>query len=550
MGPGEWSNNGPHMPWMLYRYIMGELLRVFALTATVLVMVVAFGAAIKPLAADDLVGPLQTAKYIMLAIVPMLQFALPFAAGFAATVVMHRMTNDNEILAASVSGISYRRILGPIAGLGVVLLIIMALLTQLVIPRFWASMERMIARDATRIVQSSIEKGVPVRFGNVQIHADRLMVQEEPPDTGATTRLILFRVVAAKLDPQGRIVWDVAARQAVVDVHRHEGQTYLKIALADTVGFDAKTGQLASAPKITPEAIIVPGAFRDDPRFMTQGQLLWLRAHPDEFGRIQESKKKVAESLRHLEVWDHIKAAIESTLEVALTATWGGQDRRLVVRAAEFVNGEFSNPGGAPIIVVDSESGDDVRRMVVEKAEVRRSLGATLIDPTLDLVLKSCEIEDLRTEGTINRREDLTIPNLSVEGLGGDDPSHLPYEELTARAESIGGSAKRWSDRLNGNVADLRRAIGSRLLRRYALSVTATLLLLLGATLAMWLRHSVPLVIYVWAFLPSVLDILLISSGDHMARSGLVAGGITLMWSGNILLMVLLAFVFMKLSRN
>ncbi len=78
------------MPWMFYRYIMGEVVRVFLLSATVLVLVVAFAAAIKPLAADDLAGPLRVAKYVMLAIVPMLQFSIPVAAGFAATLVMHR----------------------------------------------------------------------------------------------------------------------------------------------------------------------------------------------------------------------------------------------------------------------------------------------------------------------------------------------------------------------------------------------------------------------------------------------------------------------------
>ena len=213
------------MPWMLYRYFMGELLRVFLLTATVLVVVVAFGAAIKPLAADDLGGPLQIAKYITLAIVPMLQFAIPFAAGFAAKLVMHRYTADNEILAASVSGLSYSRILLPIFGFGCVLLVVMVLLTQTIIPRFWQSLQQMIARDVTRLIQSSIKKGVPVRFGNVQIHADDLVVLEEPPDTGAQTRLVLDRVVAAKMDTDGRIVWDIAARQAVVDVHAVDGQT-------------------------------------------------------------------------------------------------------------------------------------------------------------------------------------------------------------------------------------------------------------------------------------------------------------------------------------
>ena len=68
-GPHGLDHNGP-MPWLLYRYILRELLKVFALTASVLVLIIAFGAAIKPLAGDDLIGPAQTAKYILLAIDP------------------------------------------------------------------------------------------------------------------------------------------------------------------------------------------------------------------------------------------------------------------------------------------------------------------------------------------------------------------------------------------------------------------------------------------------------------------------------------------------
>jgi hypothetical protein len=99
-------------------------------------------------------------------------------------------------------------------------------------------------------------------------------------------------------------------------------------------------------------------------------------------------------------------------------------------------------------------------------------------------------------------------------------------------------------------VERLQRDSASRLLARYALSLTAMLLLLLGATLAMWLRHSVPLVVYIWAFLPSILDILLISGGDHLARSGLMAGGMVLLWSGNLLVCAVLVFAFLRLSRN
>ena len=70
---------------LLDRLILRELLRRGLLTTGVLVTVIAFGAAIKPLSDDDLFGAGQIALYIALAMVPMLQFAIPFAAGFAGT---------------------------------------------------------------------------------------------------------------------------------------------------------------------------------------------------------------------------------------------------------------------------------------------------------------------------------------------------------------------------------------------------------------------------------------------------------------------------------
>ena len=81
------------MPWILWRHLLSELLKVLLLTASVIVVVVAFGAAIKPLA-DNALGPGSVLKYVALATVPMMQFALPFAAGFAATIVLHRFASD------------------------------------------------------------------------------------------------------------------------------------------------------------------------------------------------------------------------------------------------------------------------------------------------------------------------------------------------------------------------------------------------------------------------------------------------------------------------
>ena len=95
------------MPLRLYRYILFEMIRVILITTGVLVTVIAFGAVIKPLAGESLLTAGQAVKYVFLAMVPMLQYALPFAAGFGSTLALHRFTSDNEILAMSVVGLSY-----------------------------------------------------------------------------------------------------------------------------------------------------------------------------------------------------------------------------------------------------------------------------------------------------------------------------------------------------------------------------------------------------------------------------------------------------------
>ena len=140
------------MPWRLYRYILGELLKQVLLTTMILVTIIAFGAVIKPLAGDTILTPAQAIKFVGLAMIPMLQYALPFAAGFAATLTLHRFVTENEIIAMAASGMSYRSIFAPVIGLGLALMLIMVILTQTVIPRFFGLMAATLAGDVKQLI--------------------------------------------------------------------------------------------------------------------------------------------------------------------------------------------------------------------------------------------------------------------------------------------------------------------------------------------------------------------------------------------------------------
>mgnify|MGYP002626823928 CR=1 FL=1 len=90
------------MPFTLYRYMLWELLRLMAIATVVLIQVMSIAASIKPLSEGIFDGPTYI-RFVFYMMPSMLEFALPFAGAFAATLLYCRMTNDNEILACTAS---------------------------------------------------------------------------------------------------------------------------------------------------------------------------------------------------------------------------------------------------------------------------------------------------------------------------------------------------------------------------------------------------------------------------------------------------------------
>jgi len=548
------------MPWLLYRMMLLDLLRVIGLTAGVLVTVIAFGATIKPLTSDIALDATTTLKYLLLVIVPMLQFALPFAAGFGATIAVNRQTADNEIQAMAVSGLSYWRIAAPIAALGLGLLVLMVALTQEIIPRFWSLIEQMISADVTKVFQASIRRGEPFALGDMQIYADDIIVRDWPEGPeGPATRMRLVKVAAAELDEHGQIKTDVTARNAVVDVYRRGGATMLKLAMYDSVAYDAGRGDLMYHEMIAPRrAILIPGVLRDNPKAKSRSELLQLRGDPDRYGQVVEARQELVAALRDHEARNALDHDLGVNHKVDLLAPdVSGEGRRRVytVRADGLMEGRFGTVDARRIEIIQSDDGQPIRRFVTDSATLVPASGADPSMPTFDLVLGRYEVTNLR-EGAgatgVNQRERNTIPALTIAEVSTEDLLALPSAELLARADKVPRNPdrirqKRW--RLQNEIDSLGREISARLLNRYALSVTAPLLLLLGSILAMWLRRALPLTIYVLAFLPAVVDLILISAGEQLMRDGRTLGPLV-MWSGNALMLTIIAFAYAKVAKH
>ena len=529
---------------LLTRYVAVELLKTILLTTAVLVAVIAFGVAIKPLA-RNLLGGADILRYVAMASVPMLQYALPFAAGFGATLVMHRLASDNEILAMSAAGLSYRRILRPVILLGVALLLVMITLVNFVVPVFWSRMESMLARDVTRLLASAVERGEAFDLGDTRIYADDVMIDDDPEQDGVSTRLVLVGVAALQVDGDGRPETEFTAEYATLDLYRIDGRSILKLVLGDATVFRGEDETLIRMPAAEPRAIDLGHRLQPGPKLFTLPKMLELRAEPTRFWRVQDRLR----NLQGVQDLDQLTAEIDRRFlvdgEIQLVDRGRGITWKLLA-------GD-NRPGSLlmnPVVRLTDQGG--TRETEVSQVEwtVRTVDGNTLVD---------LEIELAKSDDPDRELIPRTARSLVLADHDSTSTERLDAEDLMAWANGsdeqysrsvIAEKAGRTWREIQGEIRRLGWDIDARIQQRGAQALTGPLLLLLGSVLAIRLRHATPLVVYVVAFLPAIADILLISGGEQTLRRGPTFSGHLLLWSGNALLAFLCAAAFWRLRRN
>ncbi|MEC7353278.1 MAG: LptF/LptG family permease, partial [Planctomycetota bacterium] len=520
------------MPRLLWRYTCAELLKVMSLTTLVLVVVIAFGATIKPLVQNQ-IDPLDVGKYAFFASVPMLQFAIPFAAGFAATVVMHRMTIENEVLVMSVSGVPYRRVFAPPIVLGLLLTVLMLVLVNFVIPRFWGLLQEMVTRDVTRIFTSSIERGEAISIEGTQLYADEVLVSDEPPETGADQRLVLLGVAAVEEEKSGAPRSEFTARYATVDVYHTQEDALLKLALVDATIYRPDDGSLIFVPRAVPQAVRLRKDMASGPKTKNLLELLRLRHDNDDFRYIAKEREALQRQLAITDLWNCLSRQLESSGRLEFDSTTGID--RVTVSDLSF---EGARMTGTPALkLTQFEDGEPIRRATAPEAEVSIRYRSTQDQPTFLLTVPESEAFDLRGPVELRARWPERIRALEVPDCRPVDRSGFSSAQLVTAAveplpggiagptQSIQGELQRLAKRLANEMSVLDLEITARILHRIGQSITAFLLLMLGAVLAVLLRRALPLTIYALAFIPAVLDILLLSGGEQMVKYGSVYSG-------------------------
>jgi lipopolysaccharide export LptBFGC system permease protein LptF len=577
-------------PLILWCSILVELWRLILMTAAILVIVLAFAAAVRFLA-DGRLGPVETIRLMFLAMPPMLQYALPFAAGFGATLAYHRACTDNELIASYAAGVSHRSLLVPAVVSGAILSVGVLVLSNVVIPRFLRSMEHLVTRDAARFIVASIERKEAVQIENMLLYADLV---RKSPDTGggAYERLYMKGVVVVELDKDGHVKFQVSAREADIWLVRAAAESAAELATGDTVThvivrsrgtIGQKTGDAGPADGEgggTPAgggggvmegesmnlARTIPNAFSDDPKFLAWDELMELRNDPGRINFINSRRRVLAAHLAERATTGAIARALAETGSIHLDQ---GEGAAVTISARSiawdekaqhwvFLGPPASDAKSPPALPVERrfETGR-VTRQFAQAATFRTAVDPDSPDREVTVTLTLSGIS--APQGTPGARAgalkpqtiaQLSVPQANVASIMNADAAELiTAADERLKADPTDAYVQKPRDELRKRIADLMREITSKQQERLASAAACLVMTLTGAVMAIRLRSKLPLEVYLWAFFPALATVMTISAGQQMIHSqGMI--GIPLMWAGVAGLAIYTFLQFRHVARH
>ncbi len=577
-------------PKTILRMLGSELGRLVFVSASVLVSIIAFSAAVKPLS-DGTLTPGQAMAFMALASPPMLMYALPFAAGFAATLAYHRFGADNEANAAYAGGVSHRAVLLPAFVVGVVLLVVMLVLQSSIIPRFLRQMEELVTRDVAQLLVNAVERGDSLRIEDALIHADSATRLKKEDISGARERLLLEGVLAIGPTPEGTIGWEATAQRAIVwlfdadapEIARPEavrgsvteGSTVIVLQLINQSIM--REGQGASRTSGDVYRFAVPGAFSDDPKFRDWKGLRELRSNPDPMASVDRRRRALAQTIALDETIRAARLGIEGDGVLALVDP-DGQWARLTASGMRW----DAQRGGYRLTPPEGESAVELLwRLDGGRARIQRARRVWMrIDapagvagqPVITLEMEEVATREPGTEaaasaGETTRREiehrGLRLPGAEVDGLfaessssllaranertpdnSDDEPDANQSPEVKSPAD-IAAAARE----LRRNSTAVRNEALALMHERVAMAFACLIMTLAGAVAALRLSDARPLLVYLRSFVPSLLTVIAINSGQNLTtENGPV--GLFLLWGGLGILGAFTLVEYLRLVRH
>lgn len=542
------------MPSTLYRYILTEVTRIVAISAAVLVLVMAFAAAIKPLS-EGMLGADTLLKFVVYMSPSMLQYALPFAAAMGATLVYIRMSQDNEIVACLASGLNHRQLVAPMAFLGAAVMALLLVLSGGVAPSLYRLAERTACGDIVSTMVRRLNQGQPFvqesDQGGMVLFANQAWVEPPPPEAfkNATGTLqpeyvvMMKGVAVGQLDKKRRVASDMTASSATAMLYRDtrsgDAMAAIRFENPQIMTGDPETdgkSQGGTAKAVDHIHLVLPNMVQDKVEFMSAAALWDLLPHPEHFDGVRRRMDKLAGAVAAEKFRNSVAAGLAKG--VPLRGPLGGETFTVTSPVAVPKDGnnlDLAADAGGKVVVEHRSGAVLLRRWEGESGRMHFKQDSETDEPVVELKLTAVRVSDPAHGRVVSAK-----PEYAFDALAWPEPL-LPdvgslslgewLEQTEKGAQRAPALAAVRRDLINEKEVLWRKVIANANLR-VASALMCLLLSVLGATMSLWRRTSLPLVVFFWCFLFAVVSIILINTGASTARGegARFVGGLALVW--------------------
>ena len=542
------------MVFTIHRYIFRELLRVFVLAGVALTLILSLGSMLRPIQEYG-VGPEQIIHLLGYFLPITLTFVLPMAALFAAALIYGRFGSDNELDACRASGISFMTLVYPGLCLAIIVAITTLILSFHVVPAFVHRAEKAIKANAKQILFRNIQrKGYyTLPGGEFHIYADRAMpendmlsgviiVESEGLDITKLITAETAKIEFEDIDKSFNRVTVVAQEAYQIDDH---GQVYSR--------------QLPASGRF--ESLLA-----DNIKFQKIDQIKKIKVDMMHFNPVRKLTLKIrahlASELLARAIADEIAGDGSGYYRLV------GEDRIVMFSAGRCVPKypKFKDKDKAATIelsgIVKLSELHKVHQQLIcrwESEEGIIRLEDNEVGSTLEMVLynPSWERDDKGRDGSIKGLaqrhviKDLPLPEAIEERLAGDNLVEKLLDVRSILPTPTPGLIS-LEKRLRRKIKSTTNEISSEIHSRLVLGLGCTVLILIGIALGVIFKGGHLLSAFGASSIPAAALIVFIMAGKDLTKNHAVPMmvGITVMWSGLIVLSILTVIIYRKLLKT
>lgn len=535
------------MVYTLQRYIFKELMRIFVLTVIALTLMLSPGSMIEPIQKYG-ASPLQVLWILIYTLPIILTFVLPVSAIFASALVYGRFANDNELDACRASGISILTMIYPGLFLALLVSICNLVLSFHVMPQFIHMAQQVVQSDAKQICFRNIQrKGhYNIPGSGYKIKADYVDLKED--------QLLGVVIVEYKNDTFRKTI---EADSANVKILPQDKFSELNIVATDVYQTDIDGSGVYS--RRLPLKYRFENLLGDNIRFKRLKEIKQIRENPTEFYPIHKMVEKAYVQLIMEALGENIRDAFKDDQQGGYYRNLKSDQKHLVFKADQCVvksNSTIELSGNVSFIENDAEN----------KSISQWQCNRAIIQPETELDTSSFVMtlyEAVRTgdSGEVQLRfrpffRNLKLPLAIKEKLPDnklkavtalarkDEHSRIlksPSVELKTMVRDIGAV-------INETLVEIKTEISSRLV----FGVGCIVLILISIGLGIFYKGGHVLVAFAISMLPAAFLVICMMGGKNMAKNAGAHGtelGISLMWIGLGVLVIVLGYIMRKLLK-